>query len=52
MFLLRSRVFVGRLFRVTGSSLAETGPRVSAVKLMHTIQMFNNGEKFVILQLS
>ena len=52
MFLLRSRMFVGRLFRVTGSSLAETGPRVSAVKLMHTIQMFNNGEKLVILQLS
>ena len=52
MFLLRSRMFVGRLFRVTGSSLAETGPRVSAVKLMHTIQLFNNGEIFVILQLS
>jgi acyl carrier protein len=43
MFLLRSRMFVGTFFRVAGTSLAETGPRVSAVKLMHTIQMFNNG---------
>ena len=49
MFLLRSRMIVGRLFRVTGSSLAETGPRVSAVKLMHTIQMFNNGENVSVL---
>ena len=52
MFLLRSRMIVGRLFRVTGSSLAETGPRVSAVKLMHAIQMFNNGEKFVTQKLN
>ena len=42
-------MIVGRLFRVTSSSLAETGPRVSAVKLMHTIQMFNNGENVSVL---
>ena len=41
-------MFVGTFFRVAGTSLAETGPRVSAVKLMHTIQMFNNG-KFILL---
>ena len=44
MFLTRGRAFVGKFFRIAQSSLLETGPRVSAVKLMHTIQFYNNGE--------
>ena len=43
MFLLRSRLFVERFFRAAGP-MVEVGPRVSAVKLIHTIQTFNNGE--------
>ena len=44
MFLTRGRAFVGQFFRIAQSSLLETGPRVSAVKLMHTIQFYNNGQ--------
>ena len=44
MFLSRGRSFVGQFFRIAQSSLVETGPRVSAVKLMHTIQFYNNGQ--------
>lgn len=43
MFLSRGRAFVGKFFKIAQSSLIETGPRVSAVKLMHTIQFYNNG---------
>jgi len=43
MFLLRSRVFVGQFFRVAQSSLIETGPKVCAVKLMHTVNYYNQG---------
>ena len=44
MFLSRGRAFVGHFFKIAQSSLIETGPRVSAVKLMHTIQFYNNGQ--------
>ena len=43
MFLLRSRVFVGQFFRVAQSSQIETGPKVCAVKLMHTVNYYNQG---------
>ena len=43
MFLLRGRVFVGQFLRVAQSSLLETAPKVCAVKLMHTIHFYNNG---------
>ena len=49
MFLLRSRMFVGRFFRVASSSMAGTGSKVSAVKLMHTIQVCHNGEIYNFL---
>ena len=44
MFLSRGRAFVGQFFKLAQCSLLETGPRVSAVKLMHTIQFYNNGQ--------
>ena len=44
MFLLRGRAFLGRCFRLAQTSVLESGPQVSAVKLMHTCQTFNNGE--------
>ena len=47
MFLLRSRVFVGQFFRVAQSSLIETGPKVCAVKLMHTVNYYNQGIRVI-----
>ena len=44
MFLSRGRAFVGQFLKIAQFSLVETGPRVSAVKLMHTIQFYNNGQ--------
>ena len=49
MFLSRGRAFVGQFFKIAQSSLLETGPRVSAVKLMHTIQFYNNGQFYQVL---
>ena len=44
MILFRGRAFVGQFFKLAQCSLLETGPRVSTVKLMHTIQFYNNGQ--------
>eukprot|EP00092_Neocalanus_flemingeri_P024597 GFUD01026676.1.p1 GENE.GFUD01026676.1~~GFUD01026676.1.p1 ORF type:complete len:147 (+),score=32.52 GFUD01026676.1:48-488(+) len=41
MFLLRGRTVVSRLFSFAQATLMETGPKVSAVKLMHTMQFYN-----------
>ena len=49
MFLLRGRVFVGKFLRVAQSSLLETAPKVCAVKLMHTIHFYNNGNFRLII---
>jgi len=43
MFLLRGRMVVGKFFRFAQSTFVETGPRVSAVKLLHTANFYNNG---------
>ena len=44
MILFRGRAFVGQFFKLAQCSMLETGPRVSTVKLMHTIQFYNNGQ--------
>jgi len=41
MFLLRGRTVANRLFSFAQATLMETGPKVSAVKLMHTMHFYN-----------
>jgi len=41
MFLLKGRSVANKLFSFAHSTLVQTGPKVSAVKLMHTMQFYN-----------
>jgi len=41
MFLLRGRTLASRFFTLAQSTIIETAPKVSAVKLMHTMHFYN-----------
>ena len=45
-------MFVGKFVRLAQTSILETAPRVSAVKMMHTINYYNNGKGKVITWLA